>query len=125
MDHKKTFATVDEYIDCQPEQVAIALRALRSYIFEAAPDAAEMFNYDIPAYALVKDGKRDQQVMMAGYAHHVGFYPHPTTIEHFFEALKDYKRGKGSVQFPVGNPLPKELILRMMKYSKLRLSQSR
>ncbi len=44
-------------------------------------------NYNIPAFALVKGGKRDKQIMIAGYAKHVGFYPYPSTIEAFSERL--------------------------------------
>jgi len=66
----------------------------------------------------VPDGKREQQIMMAGYKHHVSLYPHPTVMEHFSDDLKGYKKGKGSVQFPLDKPLPKELIVRMVKYRK-------
>jgi uncharacterized protein YdhG (YjbR/CyaY superfamily) len=54
--------------------------------------------------------------MIAGYARHVGLYPHPTTMEHFDAALKGYKKGKGSVQFPLDEPLPTALIERMIAY---------
>lgn len=54
--------------------------------------------------------------MIAGYEKHVGFYPNPTTIQEFENELKDYKKGKGSVQFPLNKPLPSELIERMIKY---------
>ena len=54
--------------------------------------------------------------MMAGYAKFVGFYPFPTTMSAFFGELKAYKRGKGSVQFPLNKPLPKDLIIRMVKF---------
>ena len=73
-------------------------------------------NYNIPAFSLVKGGKRDQQIMMAAYAKFVGFYPFPSTMEKFSDELKGYKQGKGSVQFPLGKPLPKDLIIRMVKY---------
>ncbi|MDH5414502.1 MAG: DUF1801 domain-containing protein, partial [Flavobacteriaceae bacterium] len=75
-------------------------------------------NYKVPAFTLVPGGKRDQQIMMAGYAKFVGFYPFPTTIEEFSDELLDYKQGKGSVQFPLNRPLPKDLIIRMVKYRK-------
>lgn len=48
----------------------------------------------------------------------LGFTPFPTTIERFYNDLKDYKQGKGSVQFPLGKPLPKDLIIRMVKFRK-------
>jgi uncharacterized protein YdhG (YjbR/CyaY superfamily) len=77
-----------------------------------------MFNYDIPAFSLVENGKRDQQIMIAGYGKHVGFYPHPETIALFREELKEYKQAKGSVQFPNSKPIPKDLIKRMVMKKK-------
>lgn len=116
MSDKKSFQSVDEYINQQSESTKIALQDIRSFILEAVPDAIELFNYDIPAYALIKGGKREQQIMIAGYKNHIGFYPHPKTIEYFHEELREYKIGKGSVQFPINKSLPKDLIIRMVKY---------
>ena len=67
-------------------------------------------------FALVEKGKRDHQVMMAGYAKHVGFYPHPTVIEVFADQLSAYKFAKGSIQFPLNKPIPKELVIKMLQY---------
>ncbi|MDJ0756746.1 MAG: DUF1801 domain-containing protein [Ardenticatenaceae bacterium] len=117
------FKKVDEYIEAQPERTKEALIVLKQCIFEAAPEAIEMFNYGIPAFALVENGKREQQIMIAGYKNHVGFYPHPTTMEHFSEALSEYKKGKGSVQFPLNMPIPRELVVRMVKYRKNLIQQ--
>ena len=75
-------------------------------------------NYKVPAFTLVPNGKRDQQVMMAGYAKFVGFYPFPTTMAAFSKELKDYKQGKGSIQFPFDKPLPRDLIIKMIKFRK-------
>ncbi len=114
--NKKPFQSIEDYINNQPDETRRALEYIRSFILEAVPDAIEIFNYDIPAFALTTGGKREQQVMIAGYKKHIGFYPHPTVIEHFSDELKEYKIGKGSVQFPINKPLPKELIIRMVKY---------
>lgn len=112
------FETIDDYILAQAPEAQKVLQELREIIKEAAPDAIEVLNYKIPSFTLVPGGKRDQQIMMAGYAKFVGFYPFPTTMEAFSEELKDFKQGKGSVQFPYSKPLPKELILRMVHYRK-------
>lgn len=112
------FETIDDYIANQPKEAQQVLQELRAIIKEAAPDAIEVLNYKIPAFRLVPEGKRDQQIMMAGYAKFVGFYPFPTTMEAFSDELKAYKQGKGSVQFPLNKPLPKDLIMRMVKYRK-------
>ena len=118
MSSKKSFASVTDYIQNQSEAVRGALEKLRQCILKAVPEARELFNYGIPAFALKKDGKRDDQVMIAGYERHVGFYPHPSAIEHFKEELAGYKTGKGSVQFPLNQPIPEELVMRMVSYRK-------
>jgi len=110
------YKTIDDYINDQPYGTKQALIELKKYILKAVPTAIEMFNYGIPAFALIEGGKRDQQIMIAGYKNHVGLYPHPTTMEKFADELKGYKQGKGSVQFPINKPIPKELIIRMVKY---------
>ena len=116
MSEKVEFKNVDAYFDAQPQNVRNMLLELKTCILKAEPNATELLNYNIPAYALIENGKREQQIMIAGYKKHVGFYPHPTTIEKFNSELTEYKRAKGSVQFPLNKPLPKELIIRMVKY---------
>jgi uncharacterized protein YdhG (YjbR/CyaY superfamily) len=110
------FETMDDYIAHQPEEAQKKLQELRAIIREAAPDCIEVLNYKVPAFTLVTDGKRDQQIMMAAYAKFIGFYPFPTTMAHFSKDLKDYKQGKGSVQFPLNKALPRDLIIRMVKF---------
>jgi uncharacterized protein YdhG (YjbR/CyaY superfamily) len=75
-----------------------------------------MINYNIPAYSLIEGGKREQQIMIAGYKNHVGLYPHPAVMEKFENELSEYKKGKGSVQFSIDKPLPEQLIVKMVKY---------
>jgi uncharacterized protein YdhG (YjbR/CyaY superfamily) len=117
------FKSVIDYIDSHSQETRKSLLELRKCILEVAPEATEMFNYNIPAYALTKGGKREQQIMMAGYEKHVGLYPHPKTMEKFATELEGYKKGKGSVQFPINKPLPKDLIKRMIKYRSELLNQ--
>lgn len=112
------FNTIDDYIASHPEEVREALNQIRSIIQEAIPEATEILNYKVPAFVLVPNGKRDKQIMFAGYEKFIGFYPFPTTIEKFSEELKRYKQGKGSVQFPIHQPLPKELIKKMVVFRK-------
>ncbi len=124
MSAKKRFKTVDEYIESQPEDTKRTLLALRAIIMKAAPDATELFNYDIPAYALVKGGKRDKQIMIAGYKTFAGFYTGTGILEHFSKELAVYKVGKASVQFPNNQPLPKSLIVEIIKFKKETLTDS-
>lgn len=110
------FKSVAEYFEAQPKETRQALLELKECIMNVAPNATELFNYNIPAYALTEGGKREQQIMIAGYKKHVGLYPHPTTMEKFDAELNGFKKGKGSVQFPLDKPLPKKLIIRMVNY---------
>lgn len=118
------FDTVDDYISSQPDEVKVVLQELRNIIKEAVPTSTEILNYKVPSFILVENGKRDQQVMMAGYAKFVGFYPFPTTMAKFASELKNYKQGKGSVQFPLNLPLPKDLIIRMVRYRKAEIEEA-
>jgi len=98
---------VDAYIATQPPEVQRALEELRACIWKAAPGVSELMNYNIPAFALVSGGKRDKQIMIAGYLKHVGFYPHPDVIDAFSDLLTTYKCAKGSIQFPLNKPIPR------------------
>jgi uncharacterized protein YdhG (YjbR/CyaY superfamily) len=116
------YETIDDYIADQPEATRKKLQELREIILEAVPDATQVLNYKVPSFILIPDGKRDQQIMMAGYAKFVGFYPFPTTMEKFSKELKDFKQGKGSVQFPLDKPLPKDLIKKMVEFRRKELT---
>ncbi|MBM4361839.1 MAG: DUF1801 domain-containing protein [Deltaproteobacteria bacterium] len=112
---------VDAYIAAQAAGAQRALEELRACIHRAAPGVSELMNYKIPAFALVEGGKRDQQVMIAGYSKHVGFYPHPDTIDAFAAKLAAYTCGKGSVQFRLNEPIPTALVVEMVKFRSSRL----
>lgn len=111
-----SFATVDDYIANQPEAAQEILKELRSLIDDAAPDVVEIPNSKVPSFTLVPDEKPKLQLMMAAYAKFVSFYPFEKTVEAFADQLKDYETGKGSVKFPLGKPLPKELISQMITF---------
>jgi uncharacterized protein YdhG (YjbR/CyaY superfamily) len=116
------FKTVEEYIKKQPIETQNALQTLRTIIKKAAPKAIELINYDIPAFALVEDGKRDKQIMIAGYKAFVGFYTGTNILEHFSSRLSDYILGKASVQFPNNKPLPEKLIIEIVRYKQKQIS---
>jgi uncharacterized protein YdhG (YjbR/CyaY superfamily) len=112
------FKTARDYIKSQPKDTRKTLLALRAIILQAEPRATELINYDIPAYALVKGGKRDKQIMIAGYKSFVGFYTGTGILAHFAKDLEGYTVGKASVQFPNKQPLPKRLIVAIIKFKK-------
>ena len=115
----KKYKSVDEYLYDLPDGTRDALFKLKEYILDAVPDAEELFKSNYLNYSLVKGGGTpDHQIMIAGYAKHVSFYPHPLVISAFKDELQDYKTGKGTVQFPNNKPLPKDLIIRMVKTMK-------
>lgn len=106
------FTNVDEYIELFPENVKEMLLQLRKLIKENAPLADESISYSIPSYKL--NGK--PLVYFAGYATHIGLYVTPSSHEKFALELSGYKKGKGSVQFPLDSPLPLDLISEMIDY---------
>ncbi|MES2431008.1 MAG: DUF1801 domain-containing protein [Bacteroidota bacterium] len=102
---------VDEYISEFPEDVQKKLQELRVSIKKAAPKAEELISYKMPAFKL-----HGMLVYFAGYKNHVGFYATPHGHNEFKKELSKYKTGKGSVQFPLNEPLPLTLISKMVKY---------
>ena len=78
-------------------------------IREAAPDAEETIKYQMPTFML-----KGNLVHFAAFKKHIGFYPVPTGIEAFKDELSAYKQGKGSVQFPLDQPMPYDLIRRIV-----------
>ncbi len=108
---KREFSTIDEYISSFPAGIQEKLEELRAAVKTAAPDAKEKISYQMPTFYL--DGNL---VHFAAFNNHIGFYPTPTGIDQFEQELKAYKRGKGSVQFPLDQPLPIGLIKRMVEY---------
>lgn len=108
---KRQYKTIDEYINTFPEDVQQLLNGLRQTIREAAPEAEETINYQMPTFTL-----NGNLVHFAAFKNHIGFYPTPGGIEAFKKELSAYKGAKGSVQFPIDQPLPLALIRRIVKY---------
>lgn len=104
--------SVEQYIAAFPKNVQKRLRQVQQTIVQTAPDALETISYSMPAYKI--NGK--PLVYFAGYKTHIGFYATPTGHEAFAHELNNYKQGKGSVQFPVDEPLPLDLIKRIVKF---------
>ena len=103
---------VDEYINSFPKSAQTLLKQVRKAIKENAPGAEELIGYGMPAYKLNKK----PLVYFAGYANHIGFYATPNGHEKFAKELSKYKQGKGSVQFPIDQPMPIDLIIKIVKF---------
>ncbi len=104
--------STDEYISSFPKETQILLQEVRKTIKNAAPNTNESISYGMPAYKL--NGKA--LVYFAGYKNHIGFYATPTGHAEFTEELAKYKQGKGSVQYPINEPMPLDLITKIVKF---------
>ncbi|MCA9866382.1 MAG: DUF1801 domain-containing protein [Anaerolineae bacterium] len=103
--------TIDDYIARYPEDVQAILQQIRQTIHEAAPEATEAISYQMPTFKL-----HGNLVHFAAFKNHIGFYPVPSGIKVFQDELSAYVQGKGSVQFPLNQPMPYDLISRIVKY---------
>lgn len=112
--------TIDEYIRTFPVETQKRLTAIRKLISKLAPDATEKISYRIPTFYL-----NGNLIHFAAFASHIGLYPTPSGVEEFKRELSKYKQGKGSVQFPLDEPLPLDLIERIVKFRIAKNSRKR
>jgi uncharacterized protein YdhG (YjbR/CyaY superfamily) len=102
---------IDRYISNFPRDVQGILKKIRDIISKVAPDATEAIKYKIPTFVL-----NENLVHFAGYKKHIGFYPTPSAIEKFRDELSAYEIAKGSIKFPLDNPIPYGLIKKMVLF---------
>jgi uncharacterized protein YdhG (YjbR/CyaY superfamily) len=102
---------IDEYIAGFPDAVQVRLNKIRMTIRKAAPAAEEAIKYQIPTFTL-----NGNLVHFAAFRNHIGFYPAPRGIEQFKKELGRYEGAKGSVRFPLDQPVPYGLISRIVKF---------
>lgn len=103
-------ATIDEYIAAFPPDVQSILEKIRSIIREAAPQAKERLSYKIPAFAMNGD-----LIYFAAFKKHIGIYPPVRGDEKLRKALSRYRGEKGNLKFPLDEPMPYELISRVVR----------
>jgi uncharacterized protein YdhG (YjbR/CyaY superfamily) len=108
---KSSFTDTESYINSFPEDVRLILQQLRSAIKEAAPEAEETIKYAMPTY--IQNGNL---VHFAAYKNHIGFYATPTGHTMFEKELSKYKSGKGSVQFPIDQAIPLDLVKEIVRF---------
>ncbi len=106
-----TFVTIAAYIKAQPKDVQPLLREIYAIIHAAAPHAHETIAYGMPTFVGNKN-----LVHFAAMKGHLGFYPTPSAIEHFADALTPYSTSKGCVRFLYNAQLPKSLITKMVRF---------
>ena len=101
-----SFGSIDEYIASCPAEVRDELEAIRQTIHRAAPEAVEAISYQLPTFKL--DGTN--LVHFGAWKHHLALYPLPTGTKAFQRRLAPYVAGKGTVRFPLGEPVPHDLV---------------
>ena len=107
---KTEYKTIDEYIQTFPENIQTILEKMRQTIHSAAPEAVEAISYQMPAFKL-----NGNLVFFAAAKNHIGFYPTPSAIIAFKKELSPYITGKGTIQFPLGKPIPYDLVKKIVK----------
>jgi uncharacterized protein YdhG (YjbR/CyaY superfamily) len=105
-------AEVDAYLARVPEPARSTLEKMRAMIRAAAPeDATEAISYKIPSFQY-----KGALVWYAAFKKHCSFFPMDLSlVDEFGDELKKYKTSKGTIQFPVDKPLPKALVMRIVK----------
>ncbi|MCE1253510.1 MAG: DUF1801 domain-containing protein [Anaerolineae bacterium] len=111
MPDKPAPQTIDEYIAAFPAEIQDILQQIRAVVHQEAPEASEAISYGMPTFKL-----NGNLVHFAAFKNHIGFYPTPTGIDAFKEALSAFKGAKGSVQFPLDQPMPFDLIRDIVRF---------
>jgi uncharacterized protein YdhG (YjbR/CyaY superfamily) len=107
----ESITTIDQYIAASPEELRPLLTEMRATIKSAAPEATERISYRIPTFCL-----HGNLVHFAAFRNHIGFYPTPSAIAAFEDELRPYEKAKGSVRFPIDEPLPLDLIRSIVRF---------
>lgn len=107
----KPITTIDEYIETFPIDVQKILQSVRKTIKNSAPKAEEVISYMIPTFKL-----HGNLVHFAAYQNHIGFYPASSGVRTFAKELTAYKTSKGTIQFPIDQPIPLALIRKIVKF---------
>ena len=104
--------TISEYIAGFPPEIQKILEKIRAIVQNAAPEATEAIKYAMPTFVF----KGKNLLHFAAFKNHIGFYATPSGHAAFQAELSSYKQGKGSVQFPINEPIPFELIRQIVEF---------
>ena len=105
------YETIDDYIASKPPEVQPILEAVRQTLRKAVPEADEAISYEIPTFKL--DGR--YVVYFAAWKNHLSVYPIPDADEALEKELAPFRAAKGTLKFPLGEPIPYDLIERVAK----------
>jgi uncharacterized protein YdhG (YjbR/CyaY superfamily) len=111
MSKMKSYSTVDEYIALAEPKVKKALKDIRKTIKTTAPKAEEVISYQIPGYKY-----HGMLVFFAAWKDHISLYPAPWSAVSLKKEMSAYEGSKGTIKFPIGEPMPLALIKKMVKY---------
>jgi len=110
---KTDYQSIDEYIAAQPEHIQLTLERLRGIIRKAMPEAEAAISYQLPAYKL----HGSPALFFAGWKEHTSLYPATDAlVAAFKKELAPYKVSKGTIRFPLSEPLPAKLVERIAKF---------
>ena len=115
----KTIETVDMYIASLSKENWQKIHVLRELVYTLCPDAQESMSYGMPAYKY----HNKPLIYFAVFMHHIGIYATPTAHEKFAKQLAWYKQGKWSVQIPLDQDLPLDLIKNMIVFNMGKITQ--
>lgn len=107
----KSLETIDAYIAQYEGDTAALLRRVRDVIREAAPDAKERMSWQMPTF-----WQGENLVHFALQKQHLGFYPGGEATGAFADRLAQYKTSKGTIRFPLSEPIPYELIAEITRW---------
>ena len=114
------YQDVDEYMAQLPEDRRAAMEQLRSTIRSAAPDATEVISYNMPAFRL--DGRF--LVSYEAFKRHYSLFPwSDDMVEELGAEMKPYAVGKGTIRFPADEPIPLELVTRIVEFRNREVEQ--
>lgn len=107
-----TLGELEKYLSSLPEDFRAALQEIRETVLAMAPDVTEAFVYGVPGFKFL--GK--SLVCYAGFKNHCGFYPmNPELIKTFAKDLKNFKLSKGTIRFTPEQPLPRDMVEKIIK----------
>lgn len=112
MNTQAQYKTIDDYIALFPEQTATILREIKNIVKEEVPDAKEKISYQMPTFTL----NSRNLVHFAAWKEHIGLYPTPSGIVAFQKELSQYEVAKGSIRFSLNNPIPYDLIRKIVAF---------
>jgi uncharacterized protein YdhG (YjbR/CyaY superfamily) len=104
-------ATIDDYIAAFPAEVQSILKKIRLTIRKAVPQAKEKISYKMPAFTLDGD-----LIYFAAFKKHIGVFPPVRGDEKLSKEISRYRGVKGNLKFPLDEPIPYELIKRVVKF---------